>query len=372
MRCVTRPHPITAERLVRHGFATRPAADVVAAARVTTAIQAQDGLQARLGLRSRGTGFTDTDVVSAMEQRLVVRTWLMRATIHLVAARDVRWLTRLLGPTFARRFRKRWLDIGLTPAVLARTADALPAVLVDGPLTKTEIVTALRARGVTFPMDDPQAPIHVLLHATGLGLICRATDRGRDATFALLDTWVPRNPDELDDLDDLDGDDALAELARRYFTAFGPATAADFSTWSGLPSGRAIELVRDELDQVDVDGRPGFRSAGSTPTAELAPGSVRLLAGFDNYLVGYRDRGLFVAEQHRSSVYVGGVIKPTVLVDGRIAGIWRLTRTARSAAVTVTPFDTVAPPTRRALLAEVADIERFLATPTELTLAHPA
>lgn len=346
-------HPVTAERIARQGFVTRPATTVSAAARLTTAIQAQDPFQSRLGLRSRGTGFTEADVLTAIADRRVVRTWLMRATIHLVDAGDTRWLTGILGPTFAPRYRKRWLDIGLTPSVLARTAAALPRVLADGPLTKTEIVERLRDRDVTFPMDDPQAPVHVLLHATGLGLLCRGKDRGRETTYSLLDDWLPAASN------DPDGDDALAELARRYFAAFAPATAADFATWSGLPSSRAIALIEDELEAVDIQGRPGFRPAGA-PVEPAPPGTVALLAGFDNYLIGYRDRSLFIGEDQRPNVYVGGIIKPTVVLDGRIVGIWRLARTPKTATVTVTPFETFSAITVRKVEAEVADVARFL------------
>lgn len=346
--------PVTAERITRHGFVNRPARTVAEATRLTTAVQAQDPLQSRFGLRSRGTGFTETDVLAAIEDRTVVRTWLMRATIHLVAAEDARWLTRVIGPSFARRFRKRWLDIGLTPAVLDRTAAALPEVLADGPLTKNEIVERLRARRVTFPMDDPQAPIHVLIHATGLGLVCRGPERGRDSTFALLDQWLARAPEGPS------GDEALAELARRYFGAFAPATAADFTTWSGLPSTRAIELIRGELEPTDVGGRAGFRPKDTPSVPRVGPGAVRLAAGYDNYLVGYRDRSLFITDHRRPQVYVGGVIKPTILLDGRVIGTWRLTRSAPSPTVELTPFEPVTRATQRAIDAEIEDVTRFL------------
>lgn len=369
-------HPVTAERVARQGLAERPQRDVVGAVRLTTAIQAQDPLQSRLGLRSRGTGFTEADVISSIEDRSVVRTWLMRATIHLVAAGDVRWLTEVIGPSFAKRYRKRWQDIGLTPRLLSRTADALPDVLADGPLTKAEIVERLRKRKVTFPMHDPQAPIHVLMHATGLGLLCRGPERGRDATFALLEHWLPATAGPT-------GDEALAELVRRYFAAFGPATAADFSVWSGLASTAAIDLARDELEPVDVCGRPGFRLANpagpGAPACPSAPGrsnasagSVRLAAGFDNYLIGYRDRSLFVDETRRPQVYVGGIIKPTVLVDGRIAGTWRLVRTPRGTRVILSPFAQLSATVARGIEREVEDIARFLAVPVRLELNRPA
>ena len=94
-----------------------------------------------------------------------------------------------------------------------------------------------------------------------------------------MDDWVPDAPAGPS------GDDALAELARRYFTAYSPATAADFATWSGLAGRRAVELIRDELTPVDIDGAPGFRLGEVEPQR-----GVRLLPAFDNYLVGYRDR----------------------------------------------------------------------------------
>jgi hypothetical protein len=354
--------PVTAERIARHGFVDRSAADVAAAARRTTAIQAQDPIQSRLGIRSRCAVATEADVLAAIEaHRTVVRTWLMRATIHLVASEDVRWMTRIIGPTFAQRFRKRWLDIGLTPAVLARTADALPDVLADAPRTRREIVAGLAERGVTFDTSDPQAPTHVLVHASGLGMLCRGPERGRDSTFALVDDWLPDGPDGPH------GDDALAELARRYFAAFSPATAADFTTWSGLPSARPVQLIRDELEPVDVGGRPGFRTKdGRAETPQT--GCVRLAAGFDNYLVGYRHRDLLIADEHRPAVYVGGVIKPTVLVDGRVVATWRLRRGSGGTTVTVRPLTALGRSVRTGIAAEADDIGRFLGTPTRLVV----
>jgi hypothetical protein len=361
-------HPVTAERIARQGFVTRPTATVPAAARLTTAIQAQDPLQSRLGLRSRGTGFTESDVLAATADRAVVRTWLMRATIHLVEASDARWLTAILGPSFARRYRKRWLDIGLTPELLERTARALPEVLAEGPLTKAATVERLRSRKVTFPMDDPQAAVHVLMHATGLGLLCRGPDQGREATFTLLDQWLPH---PTGGTLDLAGDDALAELARRYFAAFAPATAADFATWSGLPSSRAVALIRDELEPLDIEGRPGFRLAGD-PVEPAPPGTVALLAGFDNYLIGYKDRSLFIGDRERHRVYVGGIIKPTVVADGRVVGIWRLARTAKACSVTMTPLEALPRATVDAVEAEVVDIGRFLRRSVTLEVERAA
>ena len=122
----------------------------------------------------------------------------------------------------------------------------------------------------------------MLLYLATIGLTCQA-EHGR---FALTDDWLPDSPDGPR------GDEALAELTRRYFAAFSPATAVDFAAWSGLPSAPAIELIRDELTPVEVNGRPGYR------LGEPVDGSgVRLVSGFDNLLIGYRDRAGLISDR---------------------------------------------------------------------------
>jgi hypothetical protein len=130
-----------------------------------------------------------------------------------------------------------------------------------------------------------------------------------------------------------------------------------------LPATRAIDLIRDELVTVDVHGRPGFR-LGEVETGR----TVRLLAGFDNYLIGYRHRDEMLAASLRPRVYVGGVIKPTLLVDGRIAGLWRLVRKRYAAEVEVTSFESLTRAQSRALEAEADDVSRFLDRPVLLTV----
>lgn len=335
--------------MARHGFLDRPARTVADAAALTCALQAQDVSSARLGVRSRSTGLTDEDVLAAIENRLIVRTWLMRNTIHLVASEDVRWLAALFGPMIQRRFAsKRWPALGLTPEVLARVAAAAPSVLADGPLTRHEFVAGLAKRKITIEATG-QAPTHVLLYLATLGLTCHASgDR-----FALLDDWLPGGPAGSR------GDDALAELARRWFRAYSPATGADFTTWSGLPSAHAISLIRDELVPVEVNGRSGFRLGD----ADDSRGGLRLLSGFDNYLLGYRDRDPIIAAEHRAEVYVGGIIRPAVLHDGRVIGRWRLVRPSsvtKPVSIEVRLFGRAQPGVRDAIDAEVADIGRFL------------
>lgn len=346
------------ERIARHGIATRPCQDVATAAALTAAIQAQDGMASRLGIRARAPGVTEVDVVRAIDQeRSVVRTWLMRATIHLVAAEDLRWMTALLGPMIRRRFgRTRWLEFGMTPGVLARAEELAPQVLAGGPLPRRELGAALVERGVRVDIDG-QGATHLAMYLSIIGMVCRGPDLGGQSTFALIEDWLP------DASDGPRGDDALAELARRYFRAFSPATPADFTTWAGLPSARAVQLIRDELTPVSIDDRAGYRLCSVEPARGL-----RLLSAFDNYLIGYRDRSLIIEPDRREDVYVGGIIRPTVLLDGRVIGRWCLSRKPASAAVEVTLYDAPNGPVRDQIEREVHDIGLFLALPTSVAI----
>ena len=202
---------LPAERMTRHGLVAPEQRSPLAATALTTAIQAQDAAAARLGVRARAAGSSDADVRAAIEDdRSIVRTWLMRGTIHLVATEDLRWLVRLIGPSVQRRYRTRWRQLGLADDLLDRVVMLLPEILADGPLPRAAIGAGLAERGIMLPDGDPQAPTHALVYASTCGLICRGPDRGRDATFTLLDRWLPGAPAGPD------GDDALAELARRY------------------------------------------------------------------------------------------------------------------------------------------------------------
>jgi Winged helix DNA-binding domain len=343
-------HDATRHDLTRHDLA-QPA-EVVASA---LGLQAQDGAAARLGVRARTAAVDEAGVVAACEvERSLVRTWLMRATVHLVAAEDVRWQVALFGPMIERRFANvRWRQLGIDRQVIDKAIPVARDVLAGRQLTRHEVAAELADRGIRLA-EDPQAATHLLLALSCRGVTCRAGERGRDSTFALLDDWVPDSPAPAE---------PMAELARRYFRAFGPATAADFTTWSGLPSGAAIRAIRDELTEVEFDGRRGWTLGAVEP----APG-LRLLPMFDNYLLGYRDRTAMLDPALHPLVYVGGIIKATVVCDGRVIGLWRLDRSGRSATVRVTPLQRLSRRQQDELERERADIERFLGRPAGLTI----
>ncbi len=345
-------------RMAAQGLGARGAEDVAAAVTGCAGIQAQDLLSSRLAVRARSGQLSEPQVARACdEERSVVRTWLMRGTLHMVAAADVRWLVRLFGPTIAARFQRRRASLGLDPALCQRLLQKLPGVLAGRSLSRRELVAELAQAGVRL---DPsgQAAAHATVFAAAAGVICRGPDREVEGepTYVLLNEWLTcvkeRRPVEPE-----------VEVARRYFVSFGPAAVEDFAAWSGL----ALPVARSAcsplgLVTVDCDGRrlllAGVGGEGS---------GWRLLPKFDTYLVGYRDRTLLRDAATSQAIYAGGWIHPAVVHDGRLVGSWRLRRKEGDTAVTVrVQLSSTAPADEEALSAEASDIGRFLGIETRL------
>jgi hypothetical protein len=346
------------ERMTRQGLSAPAPATSSQVAGWAAGLQAQDLGASRLGTRARSSSVTEADVIDECDQRRgVVRTWLMRSTVHLVPAQDVRWMTALFGPMIERRFTNvRWRALGITAEVIDDAIPKVRAVLAGRELSRHEIRAELTERGVRLA-DDPQAATHLLLALSARGITCRGPDYGRETTFALVDDWVGT------DASTMSVTNPTAELARRYFRAFGPATAADFTAWSGLASGAPIKSIRDELTEVEFDGRRGF----SLGEVEAVP-ALRLLPMFDNYLIGYRNREAMLDPGLHAQVYVGGIIKASIVCDGRVIGIWRLERRgAATPTIRVTAFEALRRRHRLELERERADLERFFAAPIALS-----
>lgn len=322
-------------------------------------LQAQDDRAAALGIRVRSRGLTSAAVAAARgTDRSIVRAWCMRGTVHLVAASDLRDLLTVFGPVFVPRGRRRLAQFGLDEQTCDRAMSVMRDELGEhGPLTRHEIAAALVAAGI--PADaHRQAPVHLVARACLLGIACEAGTGDGEPVYTLLDTWVPGAARERPV--------ALAALARRYLAAHQPAGRGDFAAWAGLPAAdvrAAWEAISGELEPVH-DADPGLwrlAGAGQERDAEPATPVVRLLPAFDDYLLGYRGRGHVVDPAHWSAVHPGGgIIRPTVLVDGMAAATWRIDRSRRSTRVVVQPFARIGAAAEEAVQAEAADVGRFL------------
>lgn len=345
-------HSIRLLRQRSQGLAGEPASTVPDAVRRAGGVQAQATGSARLAVRARSRRLTAADVVRACnEERSVVRTWLMRGTLHMVATEDIGWMVGLLGPVFIAAGKRRRTQLGLVDDVLADGLRAIHEVLAaEGPLTRAALVRKVADEGVRIDRTG-QAGVHLICYAAMRGLVCRGPDLADDApTYVLLRDWVGTQPDG-------DHDAALCELARRHVSGYGPSTAKDFAAWSGLPTEQAQQGyagVADEFEPVQVDGEPALTVRGERPAGEPV---VRLVPNFDSYLLGYHSRDLALPPAFAKRIHPGGGwLHPAVVVDGQVRGTWRL----RQRALTVELFEPLDRAAGVGIDAEVADIGRFL------------
>ena len=330
-----------------------PADEPGRAAQVIHTIEHLVGLQAQApfppyyGLLSRLDGFRPQDLAARLTDRSVVRIALMRGTIHLVSARDCLPLRRLLQPMIERGMHNahgRYLE-GVDRVALAAAGRAL---VESEPMTFSELGRALAEHWPDHrPTDLAQAVrafvplVQVPPRAVwGLAGVSRHTS---------AEHWLGLQPGEPEAAPELD------ELVLRYLGAFGPATVRDVAAWSRLTGLRAaVERLRPSLVTFrDEQGAELFDLPSAPRPGGDVPAPVRLVAEFDNLVLSHADRSRVITAANAKRFYpVNGVIPGSVLIDGFVAGMWRVARGRGAATLTIELFG---PTRQRAELVEEAE-----------------
>ncbi len=355
------PADVLALRLRAQRLHPRPPAGTSVAQIVSEVcgLQSQEPKAAALSVWVRSSGLVAADIERArVEQRSVVRTWAMRGTLHLIASADLGWLLPLLAPGFIVGGRKRRAELGLDDDTCVRGIGILRSILAaQGPLTRAEIVAQLAHKGIKL---IGQAVPHLIGLAALQGIICCGPDRGAKPTYVLLEDWLPCGVS-------LPREAARAELARRYLQAYAPATPQDMAAWSGLPISEARtawQQIGDELIECESVIGPLWMhktQAGWLDELSLRRPIVRLLPAFDTYLLGYRSRDLVVESQFARRINAGGgILHPTLLIDGRARAIWHSKQHGKQWGVIVEPFANLEGEIQPQLQVEVNDMGRFL------------
>jgi Winged helix DNA-binding domain len=257
-----------------------------------------------VGLFSRVAGFEPGELGALMESRAVVRTSLMRCTLHTVTARDCLALHPVMAPVARRSFAPgfgRRVAADEVPEALALGRE----LLAERPRTLAELRRAFAAR---WPARDADALAYAVRHFVPIVQIPPrgVWGRSKQATWATVRDWLGAEPA---------GDGDPAEALRRYVAAFGPASVADMRAWSGL-TGLAVPGGLVEVDGL-LDVPDGLRPDPATP----AP--PRFLPEYDNVLVAHADRSRIVPPEFRDTV-LHNLGRPWLLVDGFVAAEWRI------------------------------------------------
>jgi hypothetical protein len=330
--------------------------------RAVCGIQAQEMEAAELSIRARSIGLTRTDVERArVQERSIVRTWGPRGTFHLLATEDLPWLLSLFGPVFIAANQRRRAELGLDEDTcqfgIRLICDALAS---KGPLTRAELVEYLEKHDLHI---EGQARPHLLQRAALEGLICLGPDRGKEPTYVLLNDWV----DRWSQISIPSHAEAMAQLTLRYLNAYGPATPEDMAAWAGLPLKwirPAWNAIANQLQEIQVDARSIWQLKTQHMDQTALPGlGVHLLPRYDTYLLGYHKRDLIIPPQYARRVNAGGgIVHPTILLNGRVIATWHTTKKNKSRLnIAIKPFEPPLPPvTLPGLEAEINDMARFL------------
>jgi hypothetical protein len=337
------------------GDPRRTPADVV---QRLAAMQSQEFAYAKWSVAQRAQGASDAAMDEALASGTILRIHVLRPTWHFVRPADIRWLLKATAPRIqalnAHYYRKCELD----DQVFAKTNGLLAKVLAGGrQRTRQELVAVLERAGIEA---SGVRLAYVLMRAELDAVICSGARRGKQHTYAAFDERVPRAKT-------LDRDQALAELARRYFSSRGPATLKDFVTWASLTIAdgtRGLESIRPTLEQEVVDGRSYWFTSSTAPAAPKSP-VIDLVQGYDEYVMSYSESKdvLFGSRRRQSRARSATTFLHAILLDGQLAGHWRHAL-ERKAVVVETSLDRpLVRAEARALDAAVERYGRFMGVP---------
>ena len=298
------------------------------------AMQGQDYPGAKWAVGLRLPGSSDADVERSIEEKKVLRSWVMRGTLQLVAAEDIHWMLSLLGARIIAGNQRRYRELELDEKTLIRSNNLLAKALQkEKSLTRSELLELLNKTGIS---TAGQRGVYMLQRASLDRLIFQGVARRNNASFFLLEGFP---------MSSLERQEALVELTRRYFASRGPATLQDFIWWSGLGAAEAragLDSLQPTMVHESVEGTTcWWANAGRRQNKASAS---LLLPPFDEYLIAYRDRSAALGERKFGQLAPGGGMPPaTVVLDGKVCATWKRTFKKDKMEIFIQPYEPLVP-----------------------------
>lgn len=325
------------------------------------AMQAQDLTMAKWAIGLRVQDSTEKKIETAYNNGEIIRTHLMRPTWHFVSSDDIYWLLELTAPRIKPLLKTRNVHLELTEDIFSRCFRILERELVGGNvLTRDELVRLLAEENIK---TDENRLSHLMLRAELDGLICSGPLQNNKLTYALLSDRVPVKKM-------LPKNEALCELAKRYFVSHGPATLQDFVWWSGLSisdAKKSLEANRSNLVAETFDSDTYW--CGNSVSLPESNQSVHLLPAFDELLISYRDRKAIISDlDNKKAISNNGIFRPIVVINGKVCGIWRRISQKNQTLIDVNLFQMQNKQTVEAIESEANRYGLFINKPMQLII----
>jgi hypothetical protein len=350
--------------LRRHHLLDRlPSHDALKAIDDILGLNAQGALNYQLSLCARVRDLDPMFIGESLKRRALVRTWMMRNTVHIVSPNLFPIIEAALRESLVEEWNRWTVRTGFKASPLAWECyypDVLMA-LEDGPLTMNQLLGRLNVTE-----NDAKRIVHRVVREMSLKtLVCHASSRGpwhheTEHTYARVDRWLP-------DYRPLKESEAVKELILRYLKAYGPASMQDFSYWSGMKIGNAKPIfasLKPYLEEVNVSGQCLPLLALKEDIGEIAetePVSIfRLLPQFDSLIMGHRDKTRFLDPEYKAQIFLPTAeVAAIMLVDGRVQGVWRMLKGRKSWSLEINPFKKISEENENQLEEEIQRIRGF-------------
>lgn len=283
------------------------------------AMQAQDIQMAKWAIGVRLPNSTEKVIESAIDNAEIIRTHVLRPTWHFVSSEDIYWMLDLTSSRIKASMKSRDKELGLIENIYNKSNSLLEKLLRDGNnLLRQEIVSEFQNAGIA--VDNNRAS-HLLMRAELEGIICSGKAKAKKQTYGLLTERVTKTKT-------LNHDEALAELATRYFTSHGPATLQDFVWWSGLSVGEArqsLEMIKSKFIPETIDNQT-YWVTNTFLGSKLKKNFICFLPAFDEFIISYKNRtASLIFENHNKAVSNNGIFRPIIVKNGTVIGIWKRT-----------------------------------------------
>ena len=283
------------------------------------AVQAQDFEMSKWALGVRLPGSTVKEIEDAISSGEIIRTHILRPTWHYVLPEDLKWMRALHTSKAKASLSARDRSLGISLPIISKSKKIIERALSKGEhLTGDELAKELEKNKIDT--GDYRA-WHLFYKAELDGIICSGRIKNGKPTFALLDERVPSQ-------NKTERIEALALLAKKYFTSHGPATISDFAWWSGLnntDAKRALESVKSEFYSAVIDEQT-YWFPNSNSISKLNKDKIYLLPAFDELIISYKNRTAYLPSGKNNKVISNnGIFKPVIVLNGKIAGTWKRT-----------------------------------------------